>query len=50
MAKVIRFWLRIINHGAIRQDCQSWYIRHVYILVYFHVFVCSVLLRCMFEV
>jgi len=26
------------------------YISHVYILVYFHVFVCSLLLRCMFEV
>jgi len=30
-----------MNHGVIRQDCdcQRWYIRHVYILVYFHVFV-----------
>jgi len=32
------------------QECQSWYIRHVYILVHFHVFVCSSLLRCMLEV
>jgi len=50
MVKIIRFYLRIINHGVIRQGCQSWYIRHVYVLVYFHVFVCSLLLRCMFKV
>ena len=29
MVKVIRFSLRIINHGVVRQDCQSWYTRHV---------------------
>jgi len=39
-----------MNHGAIRQQCQSWHIHHLYILVHFHVFVCSLLLRCMFEV
>jgi len=32
------------------QDCQSWYMCHICILVYFHVFVCSLLLQCMFEV
>jgi len=31
--------------GFKRQDCLSWYIRHIlYILVYFNVFVCSLLL------
>jgi len=50
MANVIRFYLRIINHGVIRQDCLRRYISHVYILVYFRVFTCSFLLRCMFEV
>jgi len=35
---------------VIRQDYQNCYIRHIYILVHFHIFVCSLLLRCMFEV
>jgi len=47
--KEARFYLGILNHGVIRQDCQSWYIRHVYVLVYLHVFVRFLLQRCMFE-
>jgi len=33
MAKVIRYWRRIINDGVIRQDSQSWHICHVDVVV-----------------
>jgi len=52
MVKVIRFWLWIINHGVYKAGLPelAYVPRSLYILVHFHLFVCSLLLRCMFEV